>query len=137
MVVVDASVAAALVPPDETDVPARVQERLFAGPVVVPQHWSLEMANALVMANRRKRFGAAGPADAIAQLPKLNARGDTATADVAWTEVMRLADAHKLTVYDAAYLELAIRRRAARASTDTDLVDAARRCGIEVLTYTP
>ena len=50
---------------------------------------------------------------------------------------MRLADAHKLTAYDAAYLELAVRVGAALASTDTDLVDAARRCGVEVLTYTP
>ena len=137
MVVVDASLAAALVLPDEADVPARIQERLFAGPVTVPQHRSLEMANVMVMANRRKRFGTGGPAEAIAQLAKLNAQHDPATADVAWTGVMRLAAAHKLTVYDAAYLELAIRRGAALASTDSDLVNAARVCGVEVLTYTP
>ena len=137
MLEADAAVAAALVLPDEADVPAHIQERLFAGSVTVPQHWPLEIANAMVMANRRKRFGAGGPAEAIAQLTKLNARSDPATADVAWTEVMRLADAHKLTVYDAAYLEFAIRRGAALASTDKDLLDAARRCGLEVLTYTP
>lgn len=137
MVVVDASVAAALVLPDEVEVPSPIQERLFAGPVIVPQHWPLEMANALVMANRRKRFGVAGPAAAIAQLHKLNAQLDPATADMALTETMQLADIHKLTAYDAAYLELAIRLRAALASTDTDLVTAARHHDLEVLTYTP
>ena len=85
MIVVDASLAAALVLPDEAEVPTPIQERLFAGPIVVPQHWPVEVANALVMANRRKRFGAAGPATVIAQLAKLKARPDPETADMAWT----------------------------------------------------
>ncbi len=57
--------------------------------------------------------------------------GDTGSR--ARNETRSLATRHRLTVYDAAYLELALRRRLPLASTDTDLCDAARAEGVEVL----
>ena len=136
MVVLDSSVAGALVLPDEPEPPLLVRSRLFAELVLVPQHWWIEIANVLVVAERRKRLTRSARDNAFASLRDLLARSDGLTSDMAWTETMGLADAHRLTVYDAAYLELALRRGATLASIDTDLVDAARALGVDVLTYT-
>lgn len=58
---------------------------------------------------------------------------DASTNDVAWSETLTLADRHNLTVYDAAYLELAMRRALPLATLDTRLADAARAEGLAVL----
>ncbi len=74
-------------------------------------------------------FGTKRPAD----LAEFDIIIDSETDLHAWQATIRLADLHGLTVYDAAYLELAQRRRLPLASLDKALADAARAAGIEVL----
>ena len=58
---------------------------------------------------------------------------DAETADQAWTATIRLAERHGLTVYDAAYLELAQRRKLPLATLNEDLIKAAKALGTTVL----
>jgi predicted nucleic acid-binding protein len=58
---------------------------------------------------------------------------DAETAAHAWGQTLDLARAENLTVYDAAYLELALRLGAGLASADADLISAARRRGLDTI----
>ena len=58
---------------------------------------------------------------------------DQHTDERAWDETLRLADQFRLTLYDAAYLELALRRGLPLATLDGDLRKAARAVGLELL----
>lgn len=99
----------------------------------VPALWHLEVANALTMAVRRKRVSARFQDEVLADLGELDITVDIETARHAWHATRRLAQTHGLTVYDAACLELAQRRRLPLATLDTELAGAARQAGIEVL----
>jgi predicted nucleic acid-binding protein len=133
--VLDASVALGWALPDEDrGGPAlAVLAQVAAEGGLVPSHWRTEVGNALMMAVRRKRLAAGGMALALARLSTLRLQDDTAGVDAAWEEPLRLAIAEGLTLYDALYLELALRRGAALASFDQDLRRAARRHGLVVL----
>ena len=100
---------------------------------VVPALWRLEVANALQMAVRRKRIDAAFRDSALTQLSRLSISADPDTDAYAWTVILQLADRFQLTVYDAAYLELAKRRALPLATLDGDLRTAARAEGVELL----
>lgn len=135
MIVVDASITAAFVLPDEPSPPAHIAEQLLSGGILVPQHWHFEVANALNVAERRKRIDRETRDWAFARLVDWVVDVDTDGFRSAWTDVPKLSDQHGLTIYDAAYLELALRRSAALASIDDELVEAAIACGVDVLTY--
>lgn len=95
--------------------------------------WSLEIADVLLQAVRRHRLEMA---DAVARLELLRSlpiRIDDATAERAWRETLALARAEGLTTYDAAYLELALRRGLPLATRDHELRQAADRNGVELL----
>lgn len=109
-------------------------DRVIREGAVVPSVWRLEVANALRMAVRRKRCSDAEVDDAVTQLLDLSIEDDRETAVHAWTTTLRLAVDHSLTLYDAAYLELAVRLRLPLASCDRDLIAAARRQQLEVVT---
>lgn len=109
-------------------------DRVIREGAVVPSVWRLEVANALRMAVRRKRCSDAEVDDAVTQLLDLSIEDDRETAVHAWTTTLRLAVHHSLTLYDAAYLELAVRLRLPLASCDRDLIAAARRQQLEVVT---
>jgi predicted nucleic acid-binding protein len=102
-------------------------ERAFA---VVPSVWSLEVANALLMGERRKRATEAKVTTFLALLRSLPIVTDDETTIRAWQESIRLARTHQLSVYDAAYLELALRRGLPLATLDDRLNTAAAACGI-------
>jgi predicted nucleic acid-binding protein len=102
----------------------------------VPALWRLEVANALQMAVRRKRIDAAFRDAALTQLSRLAISPDPDTDVYAWTAILQLADRFGLTLYDAAYLELAQRRRLPLATLDRDLRDAAAALRIAVLGVT-
>jgi predicted nucleic acid-binding protein len=92
---------------------------------VVPAHWRLEVGNALLMAERRGRIRA-GRVDAVWRLlAALPIEVDAETNARAWEGAAELARRHGLTLYDAAYLELAARRRLPLATFDGALVRAA------------
>ena len=104
---------------------------------VVPALWRLEVANALQMALRRKRIDAAFRDAALTQLSRLSISADPDTDTYAWTAILQLADRFQLTLYDAAYLELAGRRRLPLATLDRELRDASAALGITLLGVNP
>jgi predicted nucleic acid-binding protein len=133
--VLDASMALSWLLPDEaSDAAIAVQSYLAkADGVWVAAHWRLEVANSLCMAERRKRLDAAGIAQAVALFTQLPVVVDPETNEHASAETLSLARQHTLSVYDAAYLELALRRGAALASFDGPLRLVAKKLGVALL----
>jgi predicted nucleic acid-binding protein len=91
----------------------------------VPSLWRLEVANILEMGVRRTRHDVAFRDATLADLALLPINLDPETERQAWGATLRLAERHRLTSYDAAYLELAQRRRLPLATLDSDLRAAA------------
>lgn len=108
---------------------ALLEEATRAG-AWVPNLWHLETANVLLGAMRRNRIDATNLHQALSLLGDLLIHTDELTATRAMQETLALATTHKLTTYDAAYLELAIRRRLPLATLDVALQRAAQSCGI-------
>ena len=100
---------------------------------IVPVLWRLEVANSLTVAMRRGRIDAAFRRAALDDLALLDITSDAHTDTHAWAETLVLADRYRLTVYDAAYLELAQRRALPLATLDEDLGAAASTLGLRVL----
>ena len=98
-----------------------------------PLLWPLEALNGLLAAERRRRISSAERATLTAFLRELPVRLDVHTAEQAWDATRGMAERFKLTIYDAAYLELAQRRRLPLASLDENLRAAAAAAGVEVL----
>jgi predicted nucleic acid-binding protein len=133
--VVDASVGFAWVYEDqatpETDL---LLNELAAGAVaVVPARWFLEVANVLLAAQRRHRLTPAQKRTALEELGAMQFMVDDEAARAAFGKTSDLAEKYGLTVYDAHYLEVALRRKLPLASRDDALRQAARRCGVKVL----
>ena len=99
----------------------------------VPAIWALEVANILVMAERRKRLDASAVAEFIALLETLGIRADDAPGARAFGEILALARSQGLSSYAAAYLDLALRRGLPLATRDRELAEAARRAQVAVI----
>jgi predicted nucleic acid-binding protein len=133
-VVVDSSAVLAWVYPGETTAAIGEVFKLVAERGAwVPALWRLEVANVLEMGVRRGRHDAAFRDATLADLALLPIRVDSETDRQAWSAALRLAERHKLTVYDAAYLELAQRRGLPLATLDAELRDAAIAEGVILL----
>ena len=133
-VVVDASVALAWCFMDErTEATATLLERVQTDAAAVPSLWHLEVANVLALAERRGRITPAESTELIALLETLEIVVDDETPSRALGRVLDLAREERLTAYDAAYLELAMRLGLPLASKDGALCDAAERLGVSVL----
>ena len=102
-------------------------------PTFVPTHWWLEVTNGLLTAERRKRASQAEVAEALHLVRELPAATDDDTGSRCGTETIALARQYGLTVYDAAYLELAMRRGATLATDDHALRQAASKAGVTLL----
>ena len=100
---------------------------------VVPVLWLYEVANGLQMAVNRRRIDAAYREASLAELRLLPITIDRAGEDAVWTAIVSLADRFRLTVYDAAYLELAHRRALPLVSGDRVLRSAARSLGVSLI----
>src|SRR5690606_20990418 len=100
---------------------------------LVPAHWWVEVSNGLLMAERRQRTTQADTTEALALLGKLPVETDTETGSHAIGETPALARQYGLTIYDAAYLELAMRHGATLATADSALATAARKAGVDLL----
>lgn len=103
-----------------------------AGAVVLTL-WRLEVANGLTVAVRRNRIDMDFRDAALADLALLDIAIDQHTESQAWNETSRLADRFRLTLYDAAYLELVTRRKLRLAIPDHDLRAAATTIGTRIL----
>lgn len=100
---------------------------------VVVQHWALEIANVLLNAERSKKKTAADTTHFLTLLGKLAIESDAHTEHHATTTTLAVGRRHKLSSYDAAYLELARRLGLPLATLDKDLRRAAEAEGIVVL----
>jgi predicted nucleic acid-binding protein len=132
--VLDSSVTLAWVYSDETTAAVReVFDLLSASGAWVPGLWRLEVANILEMGVRRRRHSAAFRDSTLADLAILPIQVDTETDRQAWGMTLQLAERHRLTLCDAAYLELALRRGLPLATLDEDLRRAGRTAKIRML----
>ena len=133
-VVIDASVALTWCFEDEASPQTdALFERVRDGGAVVPALWHLELANVLLQAEKRGRIATGDVATRLELIAELPIATDHEAAARAWREVIALARAERLTVYDAAYLELAVRRGLQLSSRDDALVGAAHRIGVAIL----
>jgi predicted nucleic acid-binding protein len=131
--VIDSSIAVAWCFPDEEDpYPQSVLEALASQSAIVPELWHLEVANALLVGERRKRSTQANTVTWLGFLASLPTEVDEETKLRAFGETANLARAHGLSVYDAAYLELALRRGLPLATLDGKLRAAAAAAGVPI-----
>jgi predicted nucleic acid-binding protein len=130
--VLDASVVMAWAIPDETqfDRAAALMHAVTSDGAVVPGLWRLEVGNALLMAEQRGRLRSGQPDTILRQLDTLPIETDPETNLHAWGATATLARTHRLTLYDACYLELALRRRLPLASFDAALLRAVAAEGV-------
>ncbi len=103
------------------------------GMAVVPSLWIWEVNNVLLMAERAGKLDTAKRHQQMILLQKLPINIDEEAHKQAWNETSTLAHIHKLTVYDATYLELALRQGLPLGSLDKSLRTAAKKLGIKCL----
>lgn len=132
--VLDGSVALAWCFEDETSPLAdQVLDLLDSGEAIVPVIWPAEVGNALLAGERRKRISAAGVSRSLALLGSLNIRLDSKDPQTRVEEWVSLARSQRLSVYDAAYLAVAISEGIPLATLDRTLAGAGRRTGVRLL----
>jgi predicted nucleic acid-binding protein len=133
--VLDGSMTLSWFLPDEDNDQSREVRKLIeeGAQVLVPSLWGLEVANGLLSAERRKRISQADSTAALEVLARLPIETDAQTGRRAGHDTLALARQHRLSVYDAAYLELATREGAALASLDELLRKAAEALKVPLL----
>ncbi|HEX4079415.1 MAG TPA: type II toxin-antitoxin system VapC family toxin [Rhizomicrobium sp.] len=133
-IVLDASMTIAWLFHDErTPATEAVLRRVVAEGAVVPSLWRIEVANVLRNAVRRRRCDNAYVDRSLQRLRRLVIETDKETDDRTWGATLGLAREQDLTLYDATYLELAIRTDHPLASCDGPLLAAAARRHVKVL----
>ena len=132
--VVDASIALSWCFDEEsTPYTVWVLDALREGSGVVPAIWPFEIADSLASGERRGRLTSGQVSGAIMLLQELPIVVDEQSLDHVWTSVLDLARSHRLTAYDASYLDLALRAGAPLATLDARLRDAAVRAGVPLV----
>ena len=132
--VIDSSIALAWLFEDERSAVAdEVLLQVTESGAVAPSLWKLEVANGLQMAVRRKRIDAAFRDASLADLRALVVAVDDETDQQAWRSTLQLAERWRLTLYDAAYLELAQRLGLPLATLDRELRAAGASLGLALL----
>ena len=132
--IADASVAIGWVHPGQAtaQTDAMLDAIAEGATLEVPALWPLEVANALMVLVRRRKLTEAERETGLGWLRGLPLRIDHDMPTLALSRLSELASAHGLSVYDAAYLELAQRRKLALGCKDGPLRKAARRSGISL-----
>lgn len=131
----DASVALAWAFPDEgSEYADAVLVSLKGETILVPSLWAIEVTNVLAIGERRKRLREAEIRRFLALLEGLPILQDFQSAGDAVKGILPLAREYGLSAYDAAYLELAVRKGAPLATLDTGLRKAAREAGVPMFT---
>jgi len=129
--VLDASITACWAFQDEDHPDAAAAfDRMRLEEGVVPSLWWFEIRNVLIVNERRRRVTAADTSQFLSHLLRLRIRMDPIPNDDA---VLGLARSHRLSVYDAAYLELAQREGLSLATLDDDLRRAAAEAGVALV----
>lgn len=129
--VLDASVTIVWAMPDESHPVAELaSQRLRIEPALVPAIWWYEVRNILIVNERRQRISTTDTTQFLQELTALPIVTSRPPVDEA---ILKLARSHKLTVYDAAYLEVALRLQLPLATLDAELQRAARAANLVVL----
>ncbi len=132
--VLDCSVAMAWVFPDEANESTNaLRESLLKDSAVVPALWPIEVGNVLLVATRRGRITEADWPHIRDSLEALPIDVDAESCNRVLETVLPVASEHDLSVYDAMYLELALRLAVPLATLDKKLVAAAKVAGVEIL----
>ena len=132
--VLDASATLAWIFPEETTTAIEaVFVHVLDDFAWTPGLWRIEVANTLSLAVRRGRIDLAKRGKVLVELACLPILEDSKGSNRVWQETLSLADFHRLTVYDATYLELALRLSLPLATLDDDLRSAAQREGVPLL----
>jgi predicted nucleic acid-binding protein len=129
-VALDASITVAWVLEETNTRALLAQQTVENGQAIVPRLWWFEVRNALIVNERRGRIGELLSERFLSELSRFAIAFDDATDE---KRVMALARRHRLTVYDAAYLELALRENVPLATLDAPLAAAARAEGVPLL----
>jgi predicted nucleic acid-binding protein len=131
--VLDCSVTMAWCFDDEaTAYTSHVRDRLMDVRAVVPSLWPLEVVNAIIVGERRKRLDESRGQRFITLLEALPIIVDDEMARRTFGDIVHLARAHQLSSYDACYLELAMRRGLPLATLDGKLKTAAKAVGLSL-----
>ena len=129
--VMDASVTLTWLYPDETSVEAyEVLDALADATAMVPSIWTLEIANAVLVGERRQRLATADVSRFLGLIEGLRIERDEQTSSRALAYILPLARGCGLSAYDAAYLELAARVNLPLATLDEKLKRAAESSGV-------
>jgi predicted nucleic acid-binding protein len=132
--VLDSSVALAWVYADETtEAILQLFDEIRIHGAWVPGLWRWEIANVLQLNVRRGRHSGDFRDGALSSLALLPVRVGAEADRQAWGATARLAERHRLTLYDAAYLEMALRRGLPLATLDQDLRAAANAEKVQLL----
>lgn len=118
---------------ERTDAGDETLRRVAASGAIAPVLWPLEVLNGLAMAERRRRLDPATRQRLAGFLRDLPVTIDVEAPALAWDVIAELAARFPLTVYDAAYLELAHRLMMPLATLGQDLRIAAKKLGISLL----
>ena len=131
MFVLDTSLTAAWFFPDEvTEYTDRMLRRLRETSALVPIIWPLEVANTLLVGERRQRLTEAQTARLVQFLQELPIRVAEGVSLPAMVSLLALGRQHALSVYDASYLALAMREGLPLATRDDRLRAAAESAGV-------
>jgi predicted nucleic acid-binding protein len=129
--VLDSCIAIAWCLPDEQDAYSQsILDALATGHADVPYLWHLEVTNTLLVAERRKRCTQGDTVQWMRFLAALPIVVDEETSAHAFGDIAGIARLHQLSAYDAAYLELAMRKRLPLATLDDKLKVAAGAAGV-------
>jgi len=109
-----------------------VLNNLIKSEALVPHLWHLEATNVLLSAERRKELDISEVERFISQLENLPIKVDPLTANQAFNRTLSLSRAYKLSSYDAAYLELAMREGLALATLNKNLKKAAIQADVKI-----
>lgn len=133
--IADSSVGVAwAVPSQASEATDQLLDEVAAGrPLVVPSLWPFEVANALLVLLRRRKILTEERDRALDALARLSMMVDDEGPRHAFQSTSDRAAEHGLSVYDAAYLELALRRKLPLASRDDALCNAAKGCRVKLL----
>lgn len=132
--VLDCSIAISWCFEDEaSEISDALLERVRDEGALVPSLWHLELGNVLIQAERRGRVMSADVTTRLELIGDLPIVTDSETPLRALHEILTLARAESLTTYDAAYLELAIRRGLPLATNDRGLRNAGVKTGVKII----
>jgi predicted nucleic acid-binding protein len=132
--VLDASVAiSAVVEEANSEIARDILLRVAEVGGYVPGLWHLEVGQTLLVAERLGRMTRSQRLLALETLSELPIAVDDTTHDQAWRGIMAAAEQYRLSVYDAAYLELSLRLGLPLATFDLALRRAATSAGVELL----